>query len=414
MSALADPDVASLLRLLRPGERVYLPGSTGEVPSLMVAMCSEDAPPLDVTASFVPGINPDPTGGLPEGTVFRNPFGYGPRGSQAAGRMAQVPMSYGAFAAHLQRAEIDTCVVHVAPPDARGRTSLGAAVEFTPIALCRARRTIAVVNPQVPRVPGAASVTLSEIAHVIEADAPLREYDVGAPTAQSDAIAEGIARFVRDGAALQIGLGKVPDALLRRLTDRRGLRLWSGMLSDAVRALEEAGALDPGWPHTSCVHVGSGAHYEWLRDRGGFAVRSCAETHDAAALARVGGLVAVNGALSVDLFGQANLETLGGRAVSGVGGAADFARSASLVPDGLSVLGLPAASNDGSASRIVARLDGPCSLPRQDVEVVVTEHGAADLRGASVMERAERLIAVAAPRHQGALTDAWREIAARL
>ncbi|KKK74381.1 hypothetical protein LCGC14_2884340, partial [marine sediment metagenome] len=159
---------------------------------------------------------------------------------------------------------------------------------------------------------------------IFEIAAPLREYDVGAPSAEAEAIAGGIAQFVRDGTALQIGLGKVPDVLLRRVTDRRGLRLWSGMLSDGVRALAEAGALDPDMRHESAVQVGTRAHYDWVAGRDDFAISPCARTHDPANLAALGGLVAVNGAVEVDLLGQANLEAVGGRMVSGVGGGCRF------------------------------------------------------------------------------------------
>jgi acyl-CoA hydrolase len=249
---------------------------------------------------------------------------------------------------------------------------------------------------------------------VAEASFAPREYSVGAPSAQAAAIAARIAAFIDDGATLQIGLGKVPDALLRRLTDRRGLRLHSGMLSDGARLLADGGSLDADWPHTGCVHVGSGEYYGWLAERADFAVRGCDVTHAPGVLAGLRRLVAVNSALSVDLFGQANLEMLDGRMVSGIGGAPDFARAAALSADGISILALPSTSGRAEASRIVPRLDGVCSLPRNDIDVVITEHGAADLRHGSVMQRAERLIAVAAPQHRGALANAWRDIAQRL
>lgn len=403
---------ATIAEALRPGMRVFLPGSTGEVPGLFDAICGSGVPDLAITATFVPGVNPSPIENLPTGATFLNPFACGPRGAQASRRMAHLPTSYGAFVAYLRRATFDLCVLHVAPPDGSGRASLGPAAEFAPLAASRADRVIAVINPQIPHIPGAASVDLAHFAMVLQTDGPLRAYDVGAPTAQSDAIAGAIAGFIGDGAALQIGLGKAPDALLRRLTDRRGLRLQSGMLSDGVRALSEAGALDPAFRHMSCVHVGTRDHYDWLAGRDDFAILGCEHTHAPGLLAGTQGLVAVNGALSVDLFGQANLETLGARAISGVGGAADFARGASLAPGGISVVGLPAASSDGTQTRIVAQLPGVVSLPRQDIDVVATDYGAADLRGLSVMDRAARLIAIAAPQHRERLAAEWREMAA--
>lgn len=404
----------AILASLHAGDRVFLPGAAGEVPSLSAALGAGDGPPLALTASFVPGINPALVGRLPAHSSFASLFAAGPRGAQAAGAMRHLTYSYGGFCAFLANAEFDATVVHVAPPGRDGRASLGPSVEFAPIALRRSRRLIAVVNPRIPDMPGAEKIDLADADLVVEgADEP-RQYEVGAPSAIAERIAAGVARFVGDGSALQIGLGKVPDALLRGLAARRGLRLHSGMLSDGAIALAEAGALDPDFEHVGCVHVGTLAYYDWLAGRAKFATRSCEYTHSAARLSALRGFVAVNSALAVDLFGQANLDTLDGRAISGVGGAADFARAASLAPDGLSIVALPAASPDGSASRIVARLDGPVSLPRHDIDIVVTEFGAADLRGASVMESAEKLAAIADPAHRGDLETAWRDIAARL
>ncbi|WP_339948069.1 acetyl-CoA hydrolase/transferase C-terminal domain-containing protein [uncultured Albimonas sp.] len=402
--------------LLSAGERLFLPGSAAEVPALLEALHAQGGPALRITSSFVPGINPTPLGRLPPGTEYSALFATADApGDQARGALRHLPMSYGAAARWLgQVARFDACVMTVAPPDAAGRCSLGLAVEFAPLARRRSSRLILVVNPAMPSIPGAASVALDEADAVIEAEAPPREYDVGAPSPAATAIAGRIATLVDDGAAIQIGLGKAPDALMDLLTDRRNLRLHSGMLSDGARRLVEAGALAPGHRPVSCVHVGTRSYYDWLAGRDGFDVVDCEATHTPQALARVRGLVAVNSALEVDLFGQANLELLGGRAISGVGGAPDFARAAALDPASVSVVALPAASGRGAVSRIVPRLSGLASLPRGDVEVVITEHGLADLRGLSTVERAERLIEVAAPDHRPALTEAWRAMAAGL
>jgi acyl-CoA hydrolase len=408
-------DAAALARLFVKGERVFMPGAAAEVPSLVDALCSGLAAPVQLTATFIPGINPAPIDLLPEGTTCESIFAYPlPMGTQAAGKLRHCPAPYGTYASQLAQQTFDTCIVHVSPPDADGRCSLGAAVELTPIALTRAKRVFAVLNPQMPRMPKSAWFKLADAAVTVEIDAPLRQYGVGTPSDQSTAIAEHIAGLVPDGATLQIGLGKVPDALLRRLTDRRGLRLHSGMLSDGARALVEAGALDTDYDHVSCVQVGSSDYLHWLKDNALFAVRTCAFTHAASVLSGLDRLVAVNGALSVDLFGQASLEMLDGRMISAVGGAPDFSRAAAARADGISIIALPAISGRNATSRIVPRLEGPCSIPRHDVDVVVTEFGTADLRGCSVMERAERLMAVSAQQHRRYLQDAWRDISKRL
>lgn len=414
-AACSIGDPARFVGLMSAGQSIFLPGSGAEVPALTEALFTGEAPALDITASFVPGINPVPIERLPEGSTYTSNFAQrSPPGTQAGGRLRQLPMSYGGFACYLSRQSFDAAVVHVSPPDANGLCSFGVAVEFMPLVLRNCRRIFAVINQRMPRIPGADVFEIARADVIAESDAPLREYDVGEPTAQAWRIAQHVAAFVEDGSTLQVGLGKTPDALMRLVADRRGLRLHSGMLSDAARILAESGSLDADWSPTSCVHVGTAAHYDWLAGRDDFKIRGCDRTHAPGVLATLSRLVAVNSALCVDLFGQADLEMLNGRMMGGVGGAADFAHAASSAPDGVSIIALPATAGRSGASRIVPRLDGVCSLPRHAVDVVVTEHGTADLRSATVIERAERLIAIAAPEHRAALLNAWEEIAARL
>lgn len=409
------PSLGALAALLEAGERVFLPGSTGEPPGLTDALFHADATPLQVMSSFIPGVNIMPVERFPSGTTASSMFAhYSVPSAQARGITRHLPMSYGAFVQFLRGSLLfDTCIVHVSPPDLDGYCSLGPAVEFTPIAAAKSRRVFAVINQRLPRLPASASMHISQFAALTEIDAPLRTYEVGAPSTEAEIIAGAVAHFITDDATVQIGLGKVPDALMAKLRDRRRLKLYSGMLSDGARVLAECGALDAEFAHTCCVQLGSLGYYSWLAERPDFAVRGAEFTHAVPVLADLRGFVAVNSAVSVDLFGQANLEMLGGRMVSGCGGAPDFTRGAILSDGGISIIALPStAGND--QSRIVPQIDGITTVPRTDVHVVVTEQGVADLRGLSTIERAARLIAIAAPRHRPALSDRWQEIAKRL
>jgi len=411
--------VVAMAAAFRPGERVYLPGSAGEPAPLWAALLAQPdlSRGLDITSTAVPGINRLPLDALDSSAVATGLFMQPSlRALQREGRFRALPLSFAGFVQHVrERLALDTCVVHVAPPDAAGRCSLGAAVEFTALAASRAARVFAILNPTMPAIPGAATLPYARFDLVADADFPLPAYDVGAPSTEALTIAAHIAAFVGDGSAVQAGLGKVPEAMFALLRDRRGLRLQSGMLSDGALALHRAGALDPAFEHMSCVWVGSAALYDAVRGLHGFAVQGCDRTHDVARLAQLDRFVAVNSALSVDLFGQANLEHASGRVVSGVGGAPDFAAAARLSRGGISIVALPAAHGTPPRSRIVPRIeDGTVSLPRQMIDVVVTEHGAADLRGRTVFERAERLIAIAAPASRPALESAWHDIKQRL
>jgi acyl-CoA hydrolase len=413
MNRLPGEGIAAIIARLQPGERIYVPGSAAEVPALTQALIADNAPPLAVTATMVPGINSYPKTPIRAGTTWDNPFVIVPAGGQQSGQFRHMPLSYGGFRRALAGMQFDTCIVHVAPPDASGQASLGPSVEFTPLAMQQARRTIAIVNPLLPPIPGSAHIRLENVDGVVDLETPLCGYAAGEAGEQARAIAGHIATFIEDGSTLQIGLGKVPDALLAVLRSRKGLRFHSGMLSDGFRHLVDAGAVDMSIPAVSCVHVGSADYYDWLRDRPGIEVRPVSVTHSASLLATLPRLVAINSALSVDLFGQANMEIAGERAVSGVGGAADFARGAALNPDGISIVGLPA-TGPGGKSRIVADPLTIVSLPRQDVDVVVTEFGAADLRGLGLRDRGQRLIEIAAPEHRGELADRFAAILSKI
>jgi acyl-CoA hydrolase len=401
--------------MFREHERIFLAGSSGE-PSAIVDVIL-GTPGADITTSFVPGVNnlADRTFGA--GTrvsgFFMQP---GLAAAQRAGTYRHLPLSYGAIVKWLNESPpYDTCVVHVTP-DRNGVCSLGLAAEFTPLVMRRAKRIVAVVNPNMPRIPNAPELRLADCAVAIEASTPIVQYDTGTPDEAANKIAAHVASLMGDGAVLQLGLGKVPSAILAKLTSRRGLKIHSGMISDGIMGLAENGALDPAWRHTTTVVLGTAALYDWVADRTDIHVAGCEITHNPVILADIENFVAINSALEVDLFGQCNLEMASGRAVSGAGGAPDFARAGRLSKGGLSIVALPATFGGGKGSRIKPVLGGDAlvSLPRTDVDFVVTEEGIADLRGRSVHERAEVLIGIAAPGLRPDLTGAWREIAARL
>jgi acyl-CoA hydrolase len=411
--------LSELADSLVPGRTVFMPGSAAEPTPLLELWRSDPARTrsLRLLHSFVPGINAFDMDSLDASAVVTGLFMQPAwQRAQASGRFRHLPLSYSGFVRYIgESAPVDTCVVHVAPPDAHGHCSLGPAVEFTPLVQARSRRTVALLNPSLPAMPGSAFLPLDAFDAVAEVDCIPKGYDVGLANAQAIAIATLIAGFIDDGCTVQVGLGKVPNALFALLHDRRRLRLYSGMLSDSALDLWEAGALDPAAQPTSCVWVGSPALYPRLHGLAGVVVAGCDRTHAAATLMALPKLRAVNSALSVDLFGQANLEVAGGQAISGLGGAADFARAARSAPGGLSIVALPASYSGGTRTRIVPRLDdGIASLGRTDIDVVVTEHGAADLRGLSVHERAKALVSVAEPALRDGLLAEWAVIAARL
>ena len=408
---------ADLPAIVRPGELVYVPGSSGAPLIFMEELLREPKFTRDarVLTTYVPGINKLDISGLhASGTVSGLFMQPSVSQAQREGRFRALPMSYFGFVRHLiNDVDIDLTVMQVSAPDGYGRCSLGPAVEFMPAVLSKSRRRLGLVNRQTPAIRGSITVPYDSFDYVCEVDTPLPVYNTPAD-AGTEAIARHIAPLVEDGSVLQTGLGKVPTALMRLLRNRRNLRLHSGMLSDGLLDLAESGALDMDFMHTTCVLVGSSEFYQRVRDFDPLRIVGCDTTHDPGTLMQLERFVAVNSALEVDLFGQCNLEHTNGAAISGAGGAPDFARAGRLSHGGCSIVALHASHKKGS--RIVPCLGNGAvaSLSRVDVDYVVTEFGVARLNGASVHERAEAIIAVAAPEHRSELQHAWRALAARL
>ena len=220
-------------------------------------------------------------------------------------------------------------------------------------------------------------------------------------------MAARVAGLVEDGATVQFGIGALPEACLDALAGHRDLGIHSGLLNDAAMRLIQAGVatgarktVDPGVAVGGFLG-GSAALFRFAHRHPAIRLRGTGYTHDPAVLAAQWRLAAINSACEVDLSGQVNAEVAGGRYVGSVGGASDFLRGAARSPGGVPIIALP--STAGPASRIVVHLNGPVSTPRADAGVIVTEYGVADLRGAPVTVRYERMLAVAHPDHRAAL-----------
>jgi len=298
----------------------------------------------------------------------------------------------------------DVAFVQVAPPDAEGNCSLGLDATYLADAIPHARLVIAEVNERVPPVPGA-SLAWERLDVAVRVDADPLELPPARAGEAEARIARRIAALVDDGDTIQVGVGALPEAILRELRGARELGVHSGMICDPIADLVEAGVVtgrrkeaDPGLVVTGAA-LGTSRLFDFLRRSEVVALRPVSYTHRPDVLARVGRLVAVNGALEVDLTGQVNAESAGGRYLGAVGGQVDFLRGAAA-SGGLAIVALPATVARTGASRIVERLGGPVTTSRADVDLVVTEFGVARLRGLDLAQRARALTAIAAPEHR--------------
>ncbi len=397
---------------LRPGERVFVPGSSGAPTVWMDALLAdpEASRGVAITTTYVPGVNRLRLDLLhPSAQVFGLFAHAEPAAPRAGPRLRHLPVCYSGFLRDIADGPpFDVAVVQVSPPDESGMCSLGPMVEFSGAVLARARRRVAVINTAAPPLRNSYAVPADWFSALVQGDAALPDYVVGGPDAVASSIAGHVVAFVPDGATVQIGIGKIPAAVLAALGDRRGLKFHSGMLSDGLITLQQQGALAVDHEHVACALLGSQAFYRWAAEQTCIRVRGCEFTHAPIHLATLQRFIAINSALEVDLFGQCNAEFLAGRAASGAGGAPDFAAAARRCAGGLSIVALPASSH--GSSRVRVRLDVPATLSRNDVDLVITEHGVADLRGASVQERAERLMNVAMPAARGDLAAGWLKV----
>ncbi|WP_407445836.1 acetyl-CoA hydrolase/transferase family protein [Rhodococcus sp. (in: high G+C Gram-positive bacteria)] len=302
----------------------------------------------------------------------------------------------------------DVAFVQVGPADGDGNHSFGLVSDYVQAAVARARVVVAEVNDQVPFTFGE-MLPESRIDYAVHVSRPPVQVPPGRIGETDEAIARHAAEYIGDGAVLQMGVGAVPDAVLRLLSDRRDLGVHSGMLGDGLVDLVESGALtnarkkiDRGVSITGAL-IGTERLYDFAHRNREIRMCTTSYTHDAGVLAQLENLVTINSAMEVDLTGQVNAEQSGSAYLGGTGGQVDFVRAGARSPGGHAIMALPATAKSGTVSRITAGLSGPVTTARSEVDVVVTEFGAAELRGQTLAERSRRLIAIAHPDFREAL-----------
>lgn len=406
-------DLDDFASVLPPGGRSIVSSCSGK--SLLLAegvrRAGQRLGAMTFTGVFVPGLNK--TTWLANPSCRVETFFMTPELKAAGAAARLLPFCYGDILKWLRATPIDAALFMASPPDAVGNCSFGPIVDFVAELWPRIPIRVAHINPRMPRTAGPCAIPFDTLTAFVEADQDLLGGADRPDDAVSQAIGEAVARTIPDGATIQTGLGKIPTAALRALKGRRNLRIYSGLIPEAVVDLEDAGALAPGVSVTGGVAIGSRRLYDRV---GGPAYRfhPVSYTHSPRVLADIEGFVTLNSAMEVDLFGQAYAEMGPSGLVSGPGGASDFARGA-RASGGLRIVALPADAADGKISRIIApgQGSGPVSLGRMDLDIVVTEYGSADLRGLDHDQRARALIGLAPPSHRDRLRQQWSAVAAK-
>jgi acyl-CoA hydrolase len=308
---------------------------------------------------------------------------------------------------------LDVVLMQVSPPDAHGFVSLGTTVDCTLTLVRYAQTVIAEVNRQMPRTHGETNIHLSHISAIVESDRPLLELESEPFTETHLRVGSNVASLIPDGATLQTGIGGIADAVLHCLGDKHDLGIHTEMVSDGVIELMEAGiingegkSLHRGKAVAAFV-LGTQRLFDFIDENPSFEFRPISYTNDPFVVAQNDRMVAINGALQVDITGQVCADSIGTRPYSGFGGQIDFIRGAARSKGGVPIIALPSTARHGTLSRIVPVLDPGAGVvtSRADVHYVVTEHGTAYLHGKTLRERAESLIAIADPRFRAELEE---------
>lgn len=312
---------------------------------------------------------------------------------------------------------LDAALVHVSPPDAHGFCTLGVSVDVARSAVRSARVVIAQVNPRMPRTHGEGQVHVSRFAALVAVDEPLPEVDYATRIGpEEERIGKLCAGLIEDRSTLQLGIGAIPDAVLRELEGHKDLGVHTEMCSDGIIRLLERGVITNRYKRkykdrvVTGFALGTRALYERVHDNPEFAFLDAQYVNAGHVIRQNPRTVAVNSAIEVDLTGQVCADSLGTVQYSGVGGQMDFMRGAALSEGGKPIIAMRSTTSSGT-SKIVPHLRPGAGVvtTRAHVHFVVTEHGVAELYGKNLRQRAEALTAIAHPEKREALERATFE-----
>lgn len=421
MTEIVEAIALDLSRYVKPGDRIVMGQACGEPSTLIDALIAQGRDIRGLSAFIATSFSGRFTPDTVDSFALSSMGAIGAlRSMTKANRLSVIPCHVSQVGPLIDAGIIgcDVAMIQVSPADADGNHSCGLISDYVRAAVKRARVVIAEVNSAVPFTFGE-QVHASEIHVAVKTDKAPVEVQAAKISDTDEAIARHCAQFIEDGSVIQTGVGAVPDAILRLLGDRKDLGVHSGMLGDGLADLVEAGVItnarkevDAGVSINGAL-IGTRRLYDFAHRNPVIRMCSTRYTHDAAVLGQLSRLVTINSALEVDLTGQVNAEASGTAYLGGTGGQVDFVRAGARSPGGHAIIALSATAKGGALSKIVAGLGGPVTTARTDVDVIVTEFGAAELKGRPLAERARRMVAIAHPDFQEELDRTAHDIAAR-
>ena len=315
-------------------------------------------------------------------------------------------------------ARIDIALIQTSLPDEHGYLSLGISVDIVKAAAEMAKLVVVQVNSHMPRVLGDTFIHVDDVDFIVPYDELILEYGPEADTEIAQNIGKYVSRLIEDGDTLQVGYGRIPNAVLSHLSDKKHLGIHTELMTDSIVELMKKGVIDnsrktinPG-KTVATFCMGHTDAYKFLHDNPAFDFRTIDYTNDPLVIAKHNNMVAINSALEIDLTGQATAESIGTLSHSGVGGQADFMRGDVLARWGKAILTLQSTAASDVVSRIVPSLKegAGTTLIRGDIRYVVTEYGIAYLHGKNMRERAMELIGIAHPKFRPWLIEEAKKL----
>ncbi|RBP09885.1 acetyl-CoA hydrolase [Roseiarcus fermentans] len=414
MPTVVELDCLDFAALVRPGEMICWGQASAEPLALTSRLMAQRQRVGGFRAFIGISLSETPDPAYADSVRFSSFCGTGTnRRLASAGVLDIFPAHYSDLPGVLGE-KVDVLMLQLAEHPQGGRFSLSCASDYVEDLAKSARIVIAEVNRQAPYT--SAEIAIDDIDVIVRTDRRLLEMGRREPSELDLRIAANVAALIEDGATLQFGLGALSDRVADLLSDRRELGLHTGVLTDGAMRLIEGGAItnsrkpiDTGYSVAGTL-LGSGRLLAFAHMNASIRLRPVGVTHAFGTLAALPALTAINSALEVDLFGQINTEAVGKDYVGAIGGAVDFLRGARASKGGLPIIALPSVAhvNGETKSRIVPRLSGAATIARADAAIIVTEHGAVDLRGLSLLERVGSLISIAAPQFRDELMASTR------
>lgn len=410
-------DVQSALSAIESGNRIYVGGGAG-VPVELTNGLTARAPELrDVELTHILTFAPAPYCDPAYGDSFRVNalfIGHNVRQAVQAGRADFTPVFLSEIPGLFRDGylPVDVSLISLSPPDEHGFCSFGVEVGTTKPAAEASRIIIAEVNQQMPRTLGDSFIHLSRLTHIVETDYPIPEAPQGGSTDEHMRVGAYIAEMIPNGATLQMGIGSIPDAVLKNLGNHKDLGIHTELFSDGVVDMVEQGVITcakksfhPGKIIAGFL-FGTKRLYQFIHNNPMIELHPTDYVNDPFNIAQNNQMVAINSALEVDLTGQVCADSIGPRLYSGAGGQVDFIRGATRSKGGLPLIALLSTAKGGALTRIVPMLKQGSGVvtTRNDVHFVVTEFGVASLYGKSIRKRAIELINVAHPDFRDELT----------